>query len=68
MIKNAHILEQLHVKLIKEEKLTFRQALQIFEAMWQEGVALGVLPLKDPLEGIDVDIKVARIVNCLKNF
>jgi len=26
--------------------------------MWKEGVSLGVLPPKDPLEGIDVDIKI----------
>jgi hypothetical protein len=31
--------------------------------MWQEGVLLGVLPLKDPLEDIEVDIRIARILN-----
>jgi len=34
--------------------------------MWELGMHLGVLPPEDPLEGIDVDIKVARILNCLK--
>ncbi|MBE0478637.1 hypothetical protein IBX65_05910 [Candidatus Aerophobetes bacterium] len=67
MIKNADTLERFYDKMIKEEKLSFKQALAIFEAMWQEGVSLGVLPPRDPLEGIDVDIKVARILNCLKN-
>lgn len=67
MIKNADIFKRFYEKTIKEEKLSFQQALRIFEAMWQEGVSLGVLPLKDPLEGIDIDIRVARILNCLKN-
>jgi hypothetical protein len=35
--------------------------------MWNEGIALGTLPLSDPLEGIEVDIELARILNCLKN-
>lgn len=66
MRKNPDILEQLEREVIKKEKLSFRQALSIFEAMWEEGVSLGVLPPADPLEGIDVDIKIARILNCLK--
>ena len=66
MIKNPDILEQFEKQRIRKEKLSFREALKIFEAMWKEGVNLGVLPPKDPLEGIEVDIKIARIINCLK--
>jgi hypothetical protein len=43
--------------------------MKIFDAMWHEGVTLGILPPKEPLEGIDVDIKVAKILNsCLKKY
>ena len=66
MIKNPEILEQFEKQRIREEKLSFEKALKIFEAMWKEGVNFGVLPPKDPLEGIEVDIKIARIINCLK--
>ena len=66
MIKNPDILEQFEKQRTREEKLSFEEALKIFEAMWEEGVNLGVLPPKDPLEGIEVDIKIARIINCLK--
>jgi hypothetical protein len=31
--------------------------------MWKEGVQLGVLPMKDPLDGIEVDIRIASILN-----
>ena len=48
---------------VRSEKLTYREALAVFEAMWREGLALGALPLKDPLEGIEVDIRIARILN-----
>ena len=67
MIKNPDILERFEREVIKKEKLPFEHALAIFEAMWKEGVNLGVLPPKDPLEGIEVDIKIARIINCLKS-
>jgi hypothetical protein len=30
--------------------------------MWNEGVNLGVLPPKDPLEEIDVDIRIAKVL------
>ena len=36
--------------------------------MWEEGIKLGVLPPKKPLEGIETDIKIAAVLNsCLKN-
>ena len=36
--------------------------------MWKEGVALGILPLDNPLEGIETDIRIASALNsCLKN-
>ncbi len=66
MIRNPRILNNLERKVIKEEKLSFREALAIFEAMWKEGMTLGVIPPKDPLEGIETDIRIARILNCLK--
>ncbi len=43
--------------------LSYERSLKLFEGMWNEAVALGVLPLKDPLEGIEVDIGVAKILN-----
>ena len=35
----------------------------IVDALYKEAVALGALPLKDPLEGIDIAIKIAWVVN-----
>ena len=36
---------------------------RVFEALLEHARALGVWPPADPLEGLDVDIRVARIVN-----
>lgn len=69
MIKNAEILKKLENSFMKESGiLPYSQAMKIFESLWNEAVALGVLPSKNPLEGIEVDIKVAKILNsCSKN-
>lgn len=63
MIKNIRILEEFERKEIKKEKPDYLKSLKIFEALWNEGVNLGVLPLKDPLEDIETDIRIARILN-----
>ncbi len=63
MIKNAKLLSEFNKGELKKEKLTYPESLRLFEEMWKEGVSLGVLPLKEPLEGIEVDIRIARILN-----
>ncbi|HOW56608.1 MAG TPA: hypothetical protein PKZ12_01295 [Smithellaceae bacterium] len=68
MIKNSHILKEFEDSLAnKEGKISPEKAFSIFSAMWQEAKSLGIIPFKDPLAGIEVDIKVAGILNsCLK--
>ena len=68
MIKNPELLKKFEEDFMQNKgRLSYNQSLQIFTDMWNEGVKLGVLPLKNPLEGIEVDIKVAKILNsCLK--
>jgi len=63
MIKDSELLEKFEREETIKEKLDYGSALRIFEGMWREGMALGVLPLKDPLEGIKVDIRIARMLN-----
>jgi hypothetical protein len=69
MIKNTESLRRYEENWISKQKLTYEQALNIIESMWEEGTCLGVLPPKDPMEGIDVDVRVARILNsCSKSY
>jgi len=64
MIKNKHILEELDNQFILGKgRLSYDEALRLFEAMWIEAKNMGIVPLKDPMEGIDVDIRIARILN-----
>lgn len=68
MIKNAHILKEFEDSLARREgPIPPQKAFDIFSAMWKEAILMGIIPFKDPLEGIEVDIKMARILNsCLK--
>jgi hypothetical protein len=63
MVKDRKLLEEFNKKQIQSEKPDYFRALELFEEMWKEGILLGVLPLEDPLEGIEVDIRIARILN-----
>ncbi|HCC68270.1 MAG TPA: hypothetical protein DEP99_00045 [Nitrospiraceae bacterium] len=64
MIKNPHLLKELEDTVMKDEgKLPFSYSIRIFESLWEEGIKLGVLPPRNPLEGIEVDIKIAKTLN-----
>lgn len=69
MIKDSELLREFDEDFIKKREFSFDQAIKLFTSLWNEGVTLGVLPPKDPLEGIEVDIRIAKVVNsCLKKF
>lgn len=69
MKKNGDKLIRFNNDFIRSEgRLPFLKALRIFEGLWKEGCALGVLPPKDPMEGIETDIRIAAALNsCSKN-
>ncbi|HBO85263.1 MAG: hypothetical protein A2073_04775 [Deltaproteobacteria bacterium GWC2_42_11] len=68
MIKNSELLRKFEDDFIRNSgRLTYDHAIKIYTAMWNQGVRFGVLPSKEPLEEIEVDIRVAKILNtCLK--
>ena len=67
MVRDGETLRRFEEDLIRREPhRSFQESFRIYEAMWKEAVALGVLPLADPLEGIEADIELARLLNCLK--
>jgi hypothetical protein len=70
MIKNPQALRKFEDSFTRAQgNLSHEKALKILDALWVEGVRLGALPPKEPLEGIETDITVARILNsCSKNF
>lgn len=64
MIGNPSALKEFEDRFSRAEgRLDARRAFTLVDAMWREGVALGVLPPRDPLEGIETDIRLASILN-----
>ena len=65
MIKDKKALEDFNNRYIKNCKLTYEEKLKIYNSLLSVAFKLKVLPSKDPLEGIETDIEVARILNSL---
>jgi hypothetical protein len=55
--------QKFEIEFVKREKVNIIKNFQIMDALYKEAVALGVIPLKNPLDGIEVDLKIARVVN-----
>ena len=68
MIKHPEVFKKFEDDFIRDDgKLSFYSAMKLFTHMWNEALNLGAFPPKDPLEGIEVDIQIAKTLNsCLK--
>jgi len=67
MIQNSDKLNEFERELIRKENLSHKEALAIYEALHNEAVALGVISSENILEGIEVDLRIARAINGLKS-
>jgi len=65
MIRNKPKLDKFHRKLIKEENLSYKKALSIYEALHKEALSLRIINSENILEGLEVDLRIAKTVNGL---
>ena len=63
MIRNVKIYREFEKQMQRQLSITHEQSLNILDSLWLEGVALGVLPPKNSLEGVETDIRIAKILN-----
>lgn len=63
MVETPDLLDEFEKSLIRAQSANYRRNLRIVEELYREACRLGVWPPKDPLEGIEVDIHVARVIN-----
>ena len=56
-------LQKFEMDFLREEKIDIARNFRIVEALYKEAVTLGIIPLKNPLDGIEVDLKIAKVVN-----
>ena len=48
---------------VRRSPADFHANLKVFEALWEHETRLGVLPPQDPLEGLEVDVRLAEALN-----
>jgi len=63
MIKNKGTLQRFEKEIIQKEKVDISKNFRLVEAMYKEAVSLGVFPPEDALSGIEVDLKIAKVIN-----
>jgi hypothetical protein len=64
MIRDAEYLARWELDRIRSEPVDYARNLEIFEALYREAAELGKLS-KDPLEGIETKIHMAKVLNGL---
>jgi hypothetical protein len=64
MISRLHneLWEKFEREQIAAESPDYQRNLRYFEGLYREAQLLGVLPGADPLEGIEVDIRIAEVL------
>jgi len=62
MIKNNG-LKKFEIEFVKKEKVNIVKNFHTVKALYNEAVTLGIIPFKNPLDGIEVDLKIAKVVN-----
>jgi hypothetical protein len=66
-MRDPSLMESFDRNLIRDQPVDYRQNVLVYEALYREARALGIFPLKDPLDGIDVDLHLARVLNVRTN-
>ena len=66
MLKNKAKWNKFNRDLIAEEKISYKQALKIYEALYKEAVNLGVFNSKNIFDGLEKNLRIAKAINRLK--
>ncbi len=66
MIKNPEYLKKFEDEQTANDDMTLEQKLKLLNSIYKFAVKLGTLPPDDLLEGLDNDIKVAKIINGIR--
>jgi hypothetical protein len=63
LIKNPEAVRSLEKAIMRQERPDFLRNIRLVEALYRESVSLGVFPPQDRLSGLEIDIKIARVIN-----
>ena len=65
MIQNGYQLSEFYRRLDAEENLSYQEALGIYEMLHREAASLGSISSENILDGLEVDLRIAKAVNQL---
>jgi len=60
MIRDPAMLREWEEQYARSQPVDFRHNLRVFESLYEEARSLGILPLVDPLEGLEDTLSLAR--------
>jgi len=66
MIINTDKLRAFEQSEMAREDISYRDALAIFDGLRREAISLGVFSRENILEGLDIDIRIAKAINGLR--
>ncbi len=56
-------LAKFEISLLRKSKADYATNFRIVDALYNEAVTLHTFPLRNPLDGIEVDLRIAKMVN-----
>ena len=63
MIKNRDRLQKFEAEAIQKEKVDILKNFRLLDAMYEEAASLGAFSKENLLDGLDKDIKLAKVIN-----
>ena len=65
MVKNIKKWKAFENHIQTKERLSYAQKCKIFDSLYQEARTLGILPSRDPLEGLEGVFRLAKALSKL---
>jgi len=66
MIRDAEALQRFEDDLARGEKTDFASNLRLLESLHRQAIRLGVFPRKNPMDGIEVVLRIATTLNLVR--
>ena len=66
MIKDAKLLQKIETEHIRKSKTSFESRISEFRAMYKHYRAISKDSRKNPMDGIETAIKIARAINSVR--
>ncbi|HLX12335.1 MAG TPA: hypothetical protein VKS81_05935 [Bacteroidota bacterium] len=63
MIRNAHLVEKLELKLARRSKPSYAKNVKIANALLKYAIKMGKFPPKNRMEDIEIDIRYAKAIH-----